>query len=161
MSAHEKEKNHQCINCNKAFSRLDALKEHIKYVHEGVKDLVCDICGKSFGKRSNLKTHKEVVHFKIKPIRDHNCDECEKSFTSPCHLKIHKETIHEGHSDQHFCTCVHGRTYPHMWMWGAGDIFGNFNLWVGCGAERLQNASAPALKWRGKNWVNFFAFYQI
>ena len=60
---HEGQRNYNCSFCEKAFSRQDRLKHHIKVVHEGHKnDVECELCGKCYYDKSTLKKHIMAVH---------------------------------------------------------------------------------------------------
>ena len=62
-----KKVNHQCLICDKAFSRPCALKTHM-YKHTGEKPYCCPIkdCMHRFSVRSNLRRHISAVHGEAK-----------------------------------------------------------------------------------------------
>ena len=59
---HEGIKDHKCVQCNRTFSQLRDMKEHMSVVHEGVKRFQCDMCELACGRARDLKLHKMRVH---------------------------------------------------------------------------------------------------
>ena len=110
-----------CHICNKPFSTLGNMRNHIltihenyrpfactypgcnkKYAiesryqvhlrtHEGTKPFVCQICDKSFNEKGNLKTHLRF-HSELRPFK---CPHCSKSYKTNGHLKDHVEIQHK------------------------------------------------------------------
>uniref|UniRef100_A0ABM0MLF1 Zinc finger protein 846-like n=1 Tax=Saccoglossus kowalevskii TaxID=10224 RepID=A0ABM0MLF1_SACKO len=68
----------QCKQCEKRYTRLWYLKEHM-LVHTEVKPFQCKKCEKCFTRSSYLKEHML-------------CKQCEKCFTRSEHLKEHMRT---------------------------------------------------------------------
>ena len=59
---------------------------------------------------------------------------------------------------------AHAHTAAPIRTCGCGvrcGIFGIFNVWVGCGAERLKKRHRTRTLIAGKIWENFLAFFQI
>ena len=93
-------------NCEKTFSRLHHLKNHIKGIHKNeVKDHIKNVhekimkykcefdeCDKSYTNGVNLTEHVAKFHGKYQEFK---CDLCIRSFINSRYLKRHKETIHE------------------------------------------------------------------
>ena len=50
-----------CEICSKEFARKDALRRHVRCVHDG-KQYQCDICLKEFTRKDNLRRHIRCVH---------------------------------------------------------------------------------------------------
>ena len=79
------------------FSTKQALKLHVKTVHD--EDIVhkCEICGKTFVQRGHLKFHVKTLH---NQINSHECVSCHKrfgkkiiwKFTGKQYMKISKVT---------------------------------------------------------------------
>jgi uncharacterized Zn-finger protein len=49
-------KPHKCVQCSKAFYRIDRLEQHMR-VHTGEKPFSCSLCIKSFCRSDSLKKH--------------------------------------------------------------------------------------------------------
>ena len=118
--ASKKEKSNICQICNKPFSTLGNMRNHIMVIHEnyrpfkctypgcnkkysiesryqvhlrthiGSKPFICQICNKSFNEKGNLKTHLRF-HSEIRPFK---CPYCNKSYKTNGHLKDHIEILH-------------------------------------------------------------------
>ena len=109
-----------CNICNKQFSTLGNMRNHIMTIHQnyrpfkctypgcnkkysiesryqvhlrthiGTKPYVCKICNKSFNEKGNLKTHLRF-HSELRPFK---CPLCTKSYKTNGHLKDHIEIQH-------------------------------------------------------------------
>ena len=55
-------KPHACPHCAAAFRRVDALKRHVRTVHEKRRDHVCPHCAAAFGEAGNLNKHVRTQH---------------------------------------------------------------------------------------------------
>ena len=110
-----------CQICNKPFSTLGNMRNHIITIHQnyrpfkctypgcnkkysiesryqvhirthlGEKPYVCQICNKSFNEKGNLKTHLRF-HSELRPFK---CPQCTKCYKTKGHLKDHIEIQHE------------------------------------------------------------------
>ena len=69
--------------------------------------------------------------------------------------------FYENASEEHFRTCAHGRTYPHVRMWGAVRNFWNFYCAGGVRCGRVKKCHRTRTLIAGKIWENFLAFFQI
>ena len=113
-------KSNICKYCNKPFSTLGNMRNHIMTIHQnyrpfkctypgcnkkysiesrfqvhmrthiGKKPFVCQICSKSFNEKGNLKTHLRF-HSELRPYK---CPHCTKSYKTNGHLKDHIEIQH-------------------------------------------------------------------
>jgi len=127
----EKQKN-TCDICNKSFSTLGNMRNHILTIHQdyrpykcpyqncnkrysiesryqihlrthvGDKPFVCKICKKSFNEKGNLKTHLRF-HSELRPFK---CQKCNKSYKTNGHLKDHIEIRHL-HLKKYECKICH------------------------------------------------------
>ena len=60
---------HQCLICEKYFTKNQGLNVHLKSVHENLKPFQCDICLSTFGLKGYLNVHVNSVHKKLKPFQ--------------------------------------------------------------------------------------------
>uniref|UniRef100_A0AAY5ET36 Zinc finger protein n=1 Tax=Electrophorus electricus TaxID=8005 RepID=A0AAY5ET36_ELEEL len=77
------ERPYQCPYCDKAFSKNDGLKMHIR-----THTRVCDL---SFSLKKMLIRHK-LTHNPNRPMAE--CSLCHKKFTRNDYLKVHMENVH-------------------------------------------------------------------
>ena len=121
--ANDSDQNKQniCKICNKPFSTLGNMRNHIMTIHEnyrpyactfpgcnkkysiesryqvhlrthgGTKPFICQICNKTFNEKGNLKTHLRF-HSELRPFK---CPNCTKSYKTNGHLKDHIEIQHK------------------------------------------------------------------
>lgn len=81
---------HQCSYCNQRFKYKGNVKRHIASVHEGVK-YACLFCKACFTDKSALHTHNKNIHEK----KIHVCQSCMRQFTDYSSLRRHIRNIHE------------------------------------------------------------------
>ena len=109
-----------CPICNKIFSTLGNMRNHIMTIHQnyrpfkctfpgcnksysiesryqvhlrthnGQKPFMCQICNKTFNEKGNLKTHLRF-HSELRPFK---CPNCSKRYKTKGHLKDHVEIQH-------------------------------------------------------------------
>ena len=84
-----------CVICTKIFCNQDALDKHIKTHSHCMSSLDCFACGRTFKLRTNMDKHiKEFHSDQIDKQNSHkifSCDICTKSFPSLHALEKHKE----------------------------------------------------------------------
>ena len=84
-------KKFSCDKCEFKGINIDALKKHIKSVHEKIKDIVCQLCDYTCSLKGSLDSHIKSVHLKLK---NYICEECGYStFQKNC-LRIHQQSVH-------------------------------------------------------------------
>lgn len=87
----------QCPICEKKFSSLTSLRNHLT-VHTGIKKFNCKYCGRKFGWKTQLAIHENLHTGKGL----HHCQVCSKSFMTKWllqrHLKIHLKGARRGGS---------------------------------------------------------------
>ena len=58
-------KRHECSLCGRKFNRIDALKRHVKQVHErraAQREYVCNTCGEVFHNLAPFRAHGKSAH---------------------------------------------------------------------------------------------------
>lgn len=86
------EKQVNCPECGKAFSKISFLQVHLRSHAGGEKPFECDRCGRSFSQRANLHRHYQG-HIGEKP---HLCELCGRSFVHKVQLSEHITHEHAG-----------------------------------------------------------------
>ena len=89
-----KEKN--CADCGKTFSRPQDLKRHQRSHHESATFL-CDLCGAAYRSRDGLNYHKTAAHplKSLTTTTSFQCLDCDKTFNCSSRLKVHVKNIHK------------------------------------------------------------------
>ena len=60
-------KRHESSLCGRKFNRIDALKRHVKQVHErraAQREYVCNTCGEVFHNLAPFRAHQKTAHSK-------------------------------------------------------------------------------------------------
>ena len=91
IKKHNGEQLFQCKLCHKDFSQKYYLTEHYRR-HSGVKEFQCDHCNKAFMVKSDLSNHMNRIHSKKKKFR---CNICDRSFTQKYNLNTHVQLHNE------------------------------------------------------------------
>lgn len=81
---------YKCHLCEKEYTYLHYLKQHLKKHKDNTLMHACDVCGHEFKLRQNLLAHKRV-HTGEKP---YVCKLCGKSFNQPYYMTVHMR-IHQ------------------------------------------------------------------
>ena len=71
-----------CTRCNKVFSQLGKLKDHLLTCKNKERPFVCEQCGQDFHQRTELNIHLKQVHPKVPGDRSgfFKCPNCTKEF---------------------------------------------------------------------------------
>ena len=70
---------HKCAECDKSFSRLYRLFNHLDTVHDGIKRYHCAVCGIMLSRNDHVTRHMKSKHSNLS---EYNCDLCPASFTT-------------------------------------------------------------------------------
>ena len=90
-------KRNQCSPCGRKFNRMDALKRHVKQVHErraAQREYICNTCGEVFNNLAPFRAHGKSAHNKpsaaakrprqddsgVKTLLQYKNDKCYVSF---------------------------------------------------------------------------------
>ena len=75
----------KCDQCDFEATRAEAVKRHVKFVHEGSTEFTCSECGKRFQARWEMELHIKKKHqgYRIP------CKSCEKKFYTNTMFKAH------------------------------------------------------------------------
>lgn len=76
-----------CTICNKKYSSLFSLRQHIKCIHVNQAIFKCKECDKRFSRKANLDSHMNV-HSNDKKFK---CDVCGLKLKTKANLRIHKK----------------------------------------------------------------------
>ena len=90
-TVHDKVKSHKCDICEKCYSHLNSLKDHL-LTHSLHQPVSC-WCGKSVSNAQSLKFHQNTKH-KGKAKARGKCDLCEKMFYRKSAVKRHVFNVH-------------------------------------------------------------------
>ncbi len=117
IRSRHKDKEVQCPDCKKAFTKACHMKQHRDAVHLKLKPFSCTQCDARFGWKGGLKAHVINVHTSrtSRTSRTIICDyeECKAAFPSVSHLKQHKKIVHNG--EKFPCDhCLRSYSSPHV-----------------------------------------------
>jgi hypothetical protein len=84
---HVKEMAFKCPHCAKTFSRKANLDSHVSHVHTTERKFACDICGLKLKTKSILRVHKKIHSTDPQDILQ--CKFCPKNFKTPNQLTNH------------------------------------------------------------------------
>ncbi|ODM87160.1 putative zinc finger protein [Orchesella cincta] len=91
-------KQFKCPECDKSYSRKDAMLRHLKSIHEDPVVYLCKVCSVNYNLKSNLKQHMKRKHNSVtsdEKQRPFKCDECSKQFTMKKNLYQHCRKFHK------------------------------------------------------------------
>ncbi|XP_053960054.1 zinc finger protein 600-like isoform X2 [Anastrepha ludens] len=83
-----------CPYCERKFTKVSVMRQHVRGIHENKKPYVCDECGRPIKTLAALVEHK-LVHTNDTP---YECEVCQRAFKNKARLKAHLET----HTDSSF-----------------------------------------------------------
>ncbi|XP_023303051.2 transcription factor hamlet isoform X1 [Lucilia cuprina] len=90
----------RCEVCDKVFTELEGLDDHLVGAHHFRKDeFFCELCSQRFCHRPLLLKHRALQH---NEIRKYPCENCTKVFCDPSNLQRHIRNHHIG-ARSHAC----------------------------------------------------------
>lgn len=92
--SHTGERPFHCTMCDKRLISSDALKVHLKYVHNAFGNIskICTICNKTFNSKNGFVRHNRIHTGELFECTIHGCG---KKFTGKSVLKKHIELVHD------------------------------------------------------------------
>lgn len=81
---------HPCPQCERAFSRVSYLQQHVRTNHS--KNSPCPKCDSVFDNYQALRAHTNAVHKEVKPKKMYACEICSRTFNRTHNLKEHRLT---------------------------------------------------------------------
>lgn len=82
----EKYKNN-CSICNKNYSSVFSLRQHIKVVHINQSLFKCPYCSKEFSRKANLDSHLNIHSIE----KRYECEICSLKLKTKANLRVHKK----------------------------------------------------------------------
>lgn len=83
----EEKFNIPCPYCERKFSQVGAMRQHVNGIHHQMKPFICDQCGRACKTMAALNEH-QLVHTTECPFE---CEVCHKRFKNKPRLKIHMD----------------------------------------------------------------------
>ncbi|XP_075149174.1 uncharacterized protein LOC142223200 [Haematobia irritans] len=80
-----------CPYCERKFSFVGAMRQHVRGFHQNLKPYICDQCGRACKTLAALNEH-QLVHTDKKPFV---CKLCDKAFKTNARMKAHMDTHNE------------------------------------------------------------------
>lgn len=80
-----------CPYCNRKFSQVGAMRQHVNGIHHQMKPFICDKCGRACKTFASLTEHL-LVHSNECPFE---CEVCHKGFKNKSRLKTHMDIHNE------------------------------------------------------------------
>lgn len=73
-----------CPYCDRKFTKVSVMRQHVQGIHENKKPYICDECGRSLKTLAALAEHK-LVHTNDTPFE---CEVCQRAFKNKARLKV-------------------------------------------------------------------------
>ncbi|XP_063380475.1 zinc finger protein 2-like [Cydia fagiglandana] len=91
LQSHSNERHYKCKECDKAFKTMEYLRKHSRITHSDVKNFKCELCGKCFKRSSDRNNHMRT-HTGEKP---YPCRHCDSRFRQSSARNRHELVMHE------------------------------------------------------------------
>ena len=151
ISHRDKQKDHICRICNKAFALKEYLKRHSDTVHEGLKkpkkrtNYCCKTCGRVFSRKGGLKTHIMAIHHGIKyasKLKLRN----EEDYSKKIEAILNQSKVHEGTKPMH--ESVKPKSVPRAKKLSAGLINKNMKNEDDSGKPKMMASGTKRGKYK-------------
>lgn len=99
----EKKYTNNCKICDKNYSSVFSLRQHIKVVHINHARFKCQYCPKEFSRKANLDSH----HITHSDIKLYECEICLLKLKTKANLRVHKKLHSTDPNDLVECKVCH------------------------------------------------------
>ena len=142
VAVHNDSKPYHCSECDKSYTKNNALTEHINSFHRRIT-FKCEHCVKTFTQKGKLTIHIGKEHpGKTEMKEKHQCFHCQEKFQTFPMLEQHNLDVH-GDSKPHHCTLcdMSYKNYRGLRMHVAAEHLGKTYRCEECGKTFKQTSN--------------------